>query len=334
MGKHFRAFMVLGLTAVLLSCSSGGGGNRSQPAGTSDGTGYADFLRVGTEYKIAGSSFTDNSFSLAGANLVRYVAAVSGGVACFGDLYESGTSKTVTIDVAAGEKIMVRKDAKDCKVTYTSLTFDDKEVLSDKGLTYLQDETATFKSTDRSYLQVTVKKGLTLDTVYENLKVELQGVTVDADNVETKIENAELFVATSGTAYAAPTISFDNQKVQYFNGRLYGSILCYAGEAPAGCKDNKGEVQKLSDMEVWVTNEKLDAIAPADRFRSLEAMFAPDGTIKISSDTVMTGRQLASADGSLGVIAGNFKIDEKHAFIVIRLKYAEANTYKVFLLNK
>jgi hypothetical protein len=272
--------------------------------------------------------------SLLESSVTSYTAAVEGGIPCFGDLYENGTSKGVTIDVQAGEKIMIRKNATNCKVIYTSISFGDLVATSDTGLLYAQDAVATFSTSERSLLRLKVTEGLSGESIGENLNVALEGTAIDGDDIDGSIENSELFVSTSGSAYAAPAVVFKEGGVKFFNSKVYAGVMCSGQEEAGGCKDSTGKSQKLDSMQVWVTNSNIESVPVAERFDYLESNFEDQGVIRLSTVPGLEGLQLMGSDGSMGIAPSTFNINDTSFFMVVRLQHTSVNSYKVFKLNK
>jgi hypothetical protein len=283
-----------------------------------------------------GVSYTEDGagFGLAGAVLTSYVAKVQGGIRCFGDLYDNGEKNDVNVDVAAKETLKIRQGATGCKVTFKQLTFTGASTVeSATGLLYQTSNTATFKKSDDSNLYVTVEKGLDSlsNEISGNIVVELKGAYVEKD-VST-IKNSELFVATSGSALAAPHVGVEGD-VSFFNNKLYATLTCLeAGSATAtSCKDEIDQKQPFARMSVWITSAKLEAIAAADRHERLTAMFTENGSVEVTKTRGFSGVQITS-QGQVGVTPDSTFTLGAPSYIVIRLTDGVDFSYKVFALT-
>jgi hypothetical protein len=269
---HLAASLVRVCTLSLIGimtarCGQDGGGGSSRTssydwqadASTEDDPSFA---AVGVDYQDE-----NGGLQLAGDRLVSYVARVEGGVRCFGDLYDNGSKADVTINVAGGEKIKIRKGASNCKVLFKSLTYSNNGTVEHAGgLIFQSNKSATFKKSESSHLLVTVAKGIDDLGAPIEANVEIKLIGSFLENSNANVKNSELFVATSGEAFAAPHVKIEGD-VTLFNNRLYAKIAC-AGQEVAGkdaCKDALSQEQKLSQLDVWITGAELEKIAIGDR---------------------------------------------------------------------
>lgn len=289
-----------------------------------------DYAEIGVSYRAEG-----RGLNLVADSLKSYTAKVEGGPRCFGDLYNDGAKDDVSINVASGERIRIRRGASNCNITVTSMVFtSNAAVSSPTGITYQTKATANFKKSDNSTLFVTVAKGVddTTAAISGNIEVRLVGSYIDKDKATVK--NSELFVAVSAEAYVAPHIKIDGD-VTLFNNRLYAKITCLAQELKGqdGCKDTMNQDQPLKQMDVWVTGEDLEKIAIADRFAQINAKFKKNGSIeRVSNVQDFSGFQLMT-QGKLGIVPEPSFSTKAAAYLVVRFTDNQAPAYKVFSLS-
>lgn len=332
MNRSLKLWCVL--FGLNLHCSGAGPKTaRQATGGSASGLAYlappAGFANVGVQYKSAARQLRLNSMPL-----TFYTAKLEGGVACFGDLYDNGTSKQVDIDVEGGERILLRKGAEDCQIALVSISFGSETFTNEAGLIVEMGERANFVGNDQVDLEVKVERGLIGAVSATDVSVELVGNLIERES-SGKLENSELFVSQAGSAFVAPAVEFATGDITYFSERVYGSIACSFGEAAAtACASELGKPQDLAAMSVWLTNDDLEALAADERFSTLETDFFPDGRIVLSTEAGMEGLQLAAGDGlSLGIRPQSFDHEEPKAYLVVRLSTDNQNSYKVFSLT-
>lgn len=322
-GWNTKNWMMMGALLVLGACSREEGSVtslRSSVAGDSNAEG-ATYAEVGVALTSEAPGMGLTGLSLTSSKIVRYSAKVEGGVKCFGDLYQNGTQDGVEIDVAAGQKLKIRKGGTDCNVIFTKLQMEGGVVATKmtEGLSYRLGSTATLEQNKDSLFYVSVAKGpkATDKTVTDDIVVELVGRNVQRS--EAVVASAEKFVAVAGEAYSAPHVGMN---ATTFNGKYYFALTCIGAQTADGCQDARNQKQELKDMSVWLTNDGLMDLKAEERHSEISKRFKANATIDGNYATPgFPGYRLS--------VGGSPILSMAYKFAVIKLTEKANDSFKV-----